>query len=345
MSPRPNTVLVTGAGGFVGSAVVRAMVQAMQGPTGGPTFSDGQSVAHVVALLRPNADASRLESLPPGAHWSVVRANLGDPGSSAALAAVRPRAVLHLALDPACHEARTEAERRALIEPPLIQLFDVLQNVPGSHLVATGSAAVLAPGAALDELSPTAPNPAYPCYARAKLLEEDLLERFGSVSGVRVTNLRLFYLFGRYERNSRLLPYLVRTLARGNPAKLSEGTQLRDYTDVDDAALAYLRALAAAPRSGCRHYHVGSGRGYAVRDLAETVAAVVGRPDLLRFGSGPSAELEGHAIVADVRRIREELGWSAPDPLPQLRRATEWYLARERGSTDHRVEQRATIKE
>jgi nucleoside-diphosphate-sugar epimerase len=330
MNKPSGTVLVTGAGGFVGSAVVRGLVQALRRPTARPTFADGQPVAHVVALLRPDAADSRLADLAPGPDWSVLRADLGSPTAAATLAAVRPRAVLHLALDARCHDAASATEQRALVEPPLRLLFELLRGVEGAHIVSTGSAAVLSPGMALDESAPTAPNPGYLHYARAKLIEEALIEQLGTSTGVRWTQLRLFYLFGRHEAPPRLMPYLVRTLARGEPAHLSAGTQVRDYTDVDDVATAYLRALAAPGALGSRCYHIGSGRGMTVREFAATVAEVAGRPELLRYGTGPAAEAEGSVIVADPGRADRELGWRAADPFMRLKQAAAWTLARDR---------------
>lgn len=329
-----GTVLVTGAGGFVGSAVVRALVGAMRQPTDRPTFADGQPVTHVVALLRPDGSAERLAELAPGTEWSVVRADIGDPRAVATLTAVRARAVLHLALDARCHDATHEAERQGLVERPLTTLFDLLRGIPGALLVTTGSAAVLVPGSSLDESAPTAANPGYLHYALAKLHEEATIERLGATTGVRWTQLRLFYLFGRYEAPSRLLPYLVHRLSEGEPAELSSGVQVRDYTDVDDAATAYLRALAAPEALGNRRYHIGSGRGMTVHDFATTVALVVGRPELLRFGARPAADAEGSIIVAAPGRAHDELGWSAADPVARLQEAAAWYLGRERPITD-----------
>ncbi|MDX2208152.1 MAG: NAD(P)-dependent oxidoreductase [Gemmatimonadales bacterium] len=326
MNARPETVLVTGAGGFVGSAVVRALVDAMRQPVGRPAFPDGRPLAHVVAMVRPHGSTERLAELPDGPEWSILRADLSDPDAAEVIATVRPRTVMHLALDSACHEPQSDQQRTAMVGRPLELLFNTLRSVPGANLVTTGSVAVIRPGDALAEDAPKEPNPAYLHYARAKLLEEEIITQLGTATAVRWTHLRLFYLFGRHEKPSRLLPYLCRTLARGEEAQLSSGTQRRDYTDVDDVASAYLRALGAPDRLGSRCYHVGSGQGMTVREFAEAVATVVGRPDLLRFGARAAAELEGATIVADVRRIREELAWSVPDPRARIRRAAEWYL-------------------
>ena len=60
-----SVVLVTGAGGFVGSAIVRRLVAE------GARLSDGTPVEHVVALLRPEGSAARLDELVVDGRWSV----------------------------------------------------------------------------------------------------------------------------------------------------------------------------------------------------------------------------------------------------------------------------------
>ena len=102
------------------------------------------------------------------------------------------------------------------------------------------------------------------------------MERLGRETGVPWVNLRLFYLFGRYEPASRLLPHLVHNLARGRPVELSSGRQVRDYTDVDEAAGAYLRALRVEEAAARTVYHVGMMLVY------ETENRLAGRLDDLR---------------------------------------------------------------
>jgi nucleoside-diphosphate-sugar epimerase len=117
------------------------------------------------------------------------------------------------------------------------------------------------------------------------------------------------------------------TLSDGRTANLSHGEQIRDFTDVDAIADAYLRALEA-PRTACAlTYHLGSGIGTTTRDLAAMVAEVTGNAHLLRFGAGTTEDQDLPVLVADPSRARNTLGWSAP---PDLRRSVhdvvDWWL-------------------
>ena len=315
-------MLVTGAGGFVGSAVVRRLVRA------GTELWDGSPVDCVVALLRPKSLPSRLEVLTRDDPWTVERANLQDAGAlGEVLRRVRPRAVVNAALDAAVHSGKIVGHG------PLETLFTELAGFEGERIVHAGSAWVLAPGVHLAEdavVDPRSP------YARHKAEEDELLPRLGERSAVGWINLRLFNIFGRYEMPSRLLPYLVSRLLHGEPADISHGDQVRDFNDVDDIAQAFALALRA-PESACGAlYHIGSGRATTVREFALAVAEVAGDPKLIRFGAGRTPDQDLPSLVGEPARARRVLGWRPDNSLDErLRAAAEWWLARLDGPATH----------
>lgn len=310
-----STVLVTGAGGFVGSAVVRRLTQS------GTRLWDGSRVEHVVAMVRPEGTLDRLEDLTADHPWSVARVDAYDERSFREwLRRVRPRAVVNTALDGAVFSGS------AIGHAPLESVFAELATKDGARVVHAGSAWVLAPGLNLDEsaaLEPRSP------YARHKAEEDELLPRLGSRTGVDWIDLRLFNIFGRYEKPSRLLPYLVARLSRGESAALTQGEQMRDFNDVDDVAEAFALALRA-PASACGAlYHIGSGRPTTVREFALSIAGVVGDAQLICFGHSVTGDQDIPALVADCNLARQALGWDPTDALDnRLRPAVDWWLAR-----------------
>ena len=315
-------MLVTGAGGFVGSAVVRRLVRA------GTELWDGSPVDRVVALVRSEGLPSRLEVLTDDDPWTVERADLHDAGAlGEVLRRVRPRAVVNTALDVAVHSGKTVGHG------PLETVFTELARFEGERIVHAGSAWVLAPGVHLAENAVVDPRSS---YARHKAEEDELLPLLGERSAVGWINLRLFNIFGRYEMPSRLLPYIVSRLLHGEPADVSHGDQVRDFNDVDDIAEAFTLALLA-PESACGAvYHIGSGRATTVREFALAVAEVAGDPKLIRFGAGRTPDQDLPSLVAEPARARHVLGWRPDGSLEErVRAAAEWWLARLHGSATH----------
>ncbi len=136
-------------------------------------------------------------------------------------------------------------------------------------------------------------RPAFP-YAGAKAAAFMALSTWLDRADASFAWCRLFYLHGEGEDERRLVPYIRRCLQRGEPARLGSGEQIRDYMDVRAAGEA-IATVAFADVSGA--VNVCSGRPVTIRQLAERIADEFGRRDLLRFGALPPREGEPFCVV------------------------------------------------
>jgi nucleoside-diphosphate-sugar epimerase len=134
---------------------------------------------------------------------------------------------------------------------------------------------------------------------------------------------RLFFLYGPYEYEERLVASIIRSILQRQPALCSHGEQLRDFLFVGDAADA-LVALLDSEVTGA--VNIASGVPVRLLDLIEEIAAQLNRPDLIKLGARPAPQGEPPLIVADVDRLRNEVGWTPQHELVQgLAETISWW--------------------
>jgi dTDP-6-deoxy-L-talose 4-dehydrogenase (NAD+) len=138
-------------------------------------------------------------------------------------------------------------------------------------------------------------------YAGAKAAAFMALSQYLPQQGVEFAWCRLFYLYGEGEDGRRLMPVLHARLAAGEPVELGSGTQVRDYLDVREAGRMIVEA-ALGSRQG--PVNICSGTAVTVRQIAERIADEYGRRDLLRFGARP----DNPADPAHVVGVRADAG-------------------------------------
>ncbi len=278
-------VLVAGGGGFVGSALVR--------------FLAGKG--HDVSTMTTGSTAPQ-----PGvrsvriAHWHPQDVANAEPGA-------RYDWVFNLAaygVDPGQTDA--EASRLANTELPLT-FVELAQRSGARTFVHAGSAFEYAEPTARQRLRETDALETAKQYGSAKAAGSVGVVEAAKKAGVRAIVARLFGVYGEGERAWRLLPSLHTKLSRGEAVALTEGSQVRDFLYVADAA-AGLAALAEATSSGV--VNLCSGEGVTVRTFAEAVADTMQAPrPLLRFGAIPMRLHEIPYLVGDTSRLHDVTEW------------------------------------
>jgi len=105
---------------------------------------------------------------------------------------------------------------------------------------------------------------------------------------------RLFYLYGEGEDTRRLVPYLHTKLRAGEPVELTSGNQVRDFLDVRDAGQMIVETALGNSQGP---HNICSGIPITVRQIAEKIADEYGRRDLLRFGMRPDNHTDPYSVV------------------------------------------------
>jgi nucleoside-diphosphate-sugar epimerase len=279
-------VIVTGASGFIGRTTLSALL-----PRG---FE-----VHAVSRHPPPANG------PDGVRW--ITGNLLDPaGAEALIQQVGPTHLLHLAWYAEPGEFWRSTENLRWVEASL-RLIRAFAAQGGRRAVVAGSCAEYEWTQRLHCAEGRTPCHPATLYGASKYALHLVIERYAAEAGLSLGWGRVFFVFGPGESPARLGGSVARSLVLDEPAPLSHGEQVRDFLYVGDLGEAFV-ALLDSPVEGA--VNLASGRAIRIRDLAEALAAAAGRTDLLRFGVRPSPPGEPDVLTAEVRRLREEVGWS-----------------------------------
>jgi nucleoside-diphosphate-sugar epimerase len=106
------------------------------------------------------------------------------------------------------------------------------------------------------------------------------------------------------EPSTRLIPSIVRSLLRGEPAQCTHGGHVRDFLYVEDLGHAFA-ALVDSRLQG--PVNLASGEGRSIRSVVETLQGRLG--GIAEFGAITAPATDPFMLVADVTRLRKELGW------------------------------------
>lgn len=289
-------VLVTGAGGFIGSAAVRAFA------------SEAISVrAHLGAPGQPGVD------LPPGVETMV--ADLTD------VTKVRPLldgvdVVLHLAGPPSVAESFVDPIGYLRVHAVgTTTLLNACRRSHVSRFVYVSSAEVY--GASRDGLA----NEDTPCqprspYGAAKLAAEGLVRAMGPYFGMPSAILRPFSVYGPGQRSASIVGTIVAQARAGGPVRIFDPRPTRDMVFIDDVGQALLAACLTPALERLVTFNVCSGRGTSSGELAHMVAqlAAVGEVETGASSDRP-ADLDILELVGDPNRAHRGLQWRASTPL------------------------------
>jgi nucleoside-diphosphate-sugar epimerase len=297
-------IVVTGGGGFVGARLVRRLA------------GEGRS-PHV--LLRSTTDPWRLAGLEGRIRTHVC--DLGDAKAvAAAIHAIRPRTVFHVAATGAYH-AGDPGELFADNVLATFHLLEATAGVPDCRVVYTCSS--LEPGprpVPIRESDPFRPHTPYGVVKAASTL----LARQAAGQGRPIVMLRPFAVYGPGEPAKRLIPTAIRAALDGTPLRLTAPGFTRDFVFVEDVVDAYV-AAAHAPGIDGELVNIGTGRATPNEEVVRLVASVVGRPIALHPEPFPARATDTAVWCADITKARDLLGWSPAHTLEQgLVRAVAW---------------------
>jgi UDP-glucuronate 4-epimerase len=319
-----DTILVTGAAGFIGHSVCRRLLDRGESVIGIDNLND---------YYDPQLKSDRLSELTPSPAFRFERMDLTETDSIKAL--IRDsgvRRVVHLA---------AQAGVRYSLENPFayeqsnlaghLSILEACRSAEDfTHLVYASSSSVYGNrplgGDGFNEDEPcTAP---VSLYAATKRAAELMSESYRALFGFPQTGLRFFTVYGPWGRPDMAYFSFTRKILAGEPIEVfGEGQMARDFTYIDDIVDGIVGALDHPPAHGeHRLLNIGDNRPVNLMSMISALEQALGRTAEKQFM--PMQPGDVTSTCANIDRLHALTGYRPKVPVEEgLKHFVRWYLA------------------
>ncbi len=311
-----ETILVTGAAGFIGSHAAEALLQRGCRVIGVDNFCDFYDRSWKEMNIRTIGGDRRFD---------VEEIDITDgPGISRLVASAKPQAILHLA---AMAGVRPSIEApayyaRVNVEGTTHLLEAAVKSKVEKFLFASSSSVYGNLGRVPFREDDPVAEPISP-YAATKRAGELICYTYWHLYRLPIFCLRFFTVFGPRQRPDLAIHKFTRLISRGQPLPMfGDGSTNRDYTYVDDIVAGILAALDRCDRY--RIYNLGGSHPVTLKHLIEQIERAIGKPAIIDRRPAQLGDVE--RTFADLTRSQAELGYEPRTSLEEgLRRFVAWF--------------------
>lgn len=289
-------VLVTGAGGFIGSHLVERLQQMDCAVTAFVRYNSSASAGHLDRLAKENVTLFRGEIT----EYESVREAMRGQAVAFHLAALIgiPYSYIHPSQT---FETNTMGTLNVLM---------AARELSTERVVITSTSEVYGSAryAPIDEEHPLqAQSP----YAASKIAADKLAESFFRAFGTPVAIARPFNTFGPRQSARAVIPTIVAQALRSDQIRLGSTSPTRDLTYVEDTVDGFIRIAQHDAAIG-EVINLGSGREISIGELARTILKLVGRdlPILTELQRVRPSMSEVERLVSDSTKAQKLLGWA-----------------------------------
>lgn len=301
-------VLVSGATGFLGSHVARALVVR------------GHEVA---AACRTGSNRWRLEDQANNISWMAF--DLSDAQAIAdTLRMTKPEIVLHCAAYGMDYREQSLERSIGINILGTQRLLEEASKVGVQRFIHVGSCfeygdkcGLVSEGAVLEPVS---------MYGATKAAATLLIMQQSRALGVPTVVVRPFGLYGPYDRDDKFVPQVIRACLAGTSLDVTGGEQVRDYTHADDAVRFFVKLVEMPIFPVGEIMNLASGQPVQLREIGQMVTELMNTAHLLRWGVQPYRPDELKSLMANVDKADRLLGWRPMKGLRQgLAETIRWY--------------------
>jgi UDP-glucuronate 4-epimerase len=299
------SILVTGAAGFIGSYVTRALLARGETVVGVDNFSD---------YYDPVLKFARLKPLREDSAFSFVEADISDREAMLALADN------HAGIDRIVHLAAQPGVRHSLVDPYVyvqtnvmghLVLLEVARRLKDlKHFVYASSSSVYGANRKLPFAIGDRVDQPSSLYAATKRSDELMTETYSHLFGLKATGLRYFTVYGPWGRPDMSPHIFAKAIHEGRTIELFHlGFVKRDYSYIDDIVAGTLAVLdKPADRPSHRLYNLGAANS---EDLVRVIALfekALGREAKVELKPGDPFDMQETA--ADISDTTRDFGWT-----------------------------------
>lgn len=318
-------ILVTGAAGFIGFHLTRALIARGDTVTG---------IDNLNAYYDPRLKADRLEMLRGLERFSFQTLDIADaPAMKALFAGGGFDAVVHLAAQAGVRYSLENPQ--AYIDSNVTGFTSILEGCrhhPVRHLVYASSSSVYGANRKLPFSTDDNVDHPISLYAATKKANELMAHTYAHLFAVPCTGLRFFTVYGPWGRPDMAMYIFTRALFEDRPIEVfNNGAMRRDFTYIDDIVEGVVRVLDRPPQPGaavtgapCRLYNIGNNAPVALTDMIATLEAETGltaRKILKPLQPGDVPE-----TYADIEDLTRDTGFRPATPIAEgIRRFVAWY--------------------
>ncbi|MEO8673789.1 MAG: NAD-dependent epimerase/dehydratase family protein [Tahibacter sp.] len=269
------SILVTGAAGFIGAHVARALLARGDVVVGVDNFND---------YYDPQLKHDRVAALCPG--LDLRRMDIGDKAAFDTLfAELKPRRVVHLAAQAGVRYSLQNPY--AYLHSNLLGFLNVLEAArahPVEHLVYASSSSVYGGNALTPFDEAQKVDQPLSLYAATKASNELMAHCYAHLYRTRCTGLRFFTVYGPWGRPDMAPLLFSRAVLAGRPIDVfNHGRMRRDFTYIDDIVAGVLGALDAVPaddgsRPPCDVYNLGNHQPVELEHFIAVIEQAAGKP-------------------------------------------------------------------